>query len=548
MGIPAFYKHLMRTVSGLTKKRRSVAPDLLALDLNCAIYHCVRLQQQQTPFAERTRVSFERAVIDRTVAYIRQLDRHVVPHRLYVAVDGVAPMAKLKQQRMRRFKSAKGAEEEAAIKAAHLPIAARREGREGREGQERWDTNAITPGTEFMEHLTEALYAFQESQKERVVVSPADEPGEGEQKLMNYIRAHSIKDAVVYGLDADLIVLALYHHATRGATVDLLREETEFGGGVKVNTIGEEQFLYLDTTHLADVLVAQYAKEGAARTAFLVDFVGAMSLQGNDFVPHGMGLTIKNEGIERVLEFLRASPMPLVLLNEETKSVTYQRETLCLLVDRLAAEEEGQILTYSRKKLTARGGIGDTDLERALARYQDQPLDWRVEEALVRRVPVPGDARPRIQLRQDWASRYDWMAFGGANPAAVATAYCESLGWTLAYYSGAHVDSEWYYPWSLPPRFASLQAPLRALSSLPIPSATRPPLTPKEQLAMVLPASSYRLLPPEYKAVCARNPWAFPIAWPVTSLGRRFLWECEPMIPIVSPAQIRRWIAEIEDP
>jgi len=517
----------MRTVTGLTTKARTRAPDLLALDLNCAIYHCVRLEQQRTPYTAKARVAFEGAVVDRTIAYIKQLDKHVTPRAIYVAVDGVAPMAKLKQQRMRRFKSGQTAEEEAAIKAAFVkgPKAVK---------EERWDTNAITPGTEFMEKLTVALYKYQESQKERVVVSPADEPGEGEQKLMAHVRKNGVKDVVVYGLDADLIVLALYHHAVHGGTVDLLREETEFGGGVTMKG-DEEQFLYLNTTHLATTLYNNYAPTGRSRTAFLVDFVGSMSLQGNDFVPHGMGLTIKSEGIERVLGILKSIDSPLVTLSGTT--VAYNIETLRTVIDRLAAEEEGQILRYSLKKLSQRGGMGTTDIERALARYQDKPLEWRVEEMLL--------TKDR-KLQRGWAAQYDAMALDKTDDAC--TVYCEALGWTLAYYSGAPVDSEWYYPWPLPPRFASLQIHLRSLSSIPVPNEARPVLQPKEQLAMVLPASSYHLLPSEYKAICSRNPWAFPVVWPVSSLGRRYLWECEPILPIVSPSQIRRWIAEIEDP
>ena len=524
----------MRTVTGLTKARRARAPDLLALDLNCAIYHCVRLQQQLTPYTEASRGVYEQAVVDRTIAYIQQLDRYVGAAALYVAVDGVAPMAKLKQQRMRRFKSAVVAEEEAALK--------------GKGKEERWDTNAITPGTDFMEGLTRALYAFQERNKSRVAVSPADEPGEGEQKIMERLRNEERRDVVIYGLDADLIVLALYHHAVHGSTVDLIREETEFGGGgVKVDALGVEQFLYLDTTHLADVLYANYARDGRTRVQFVADFVGAMSLQGNDFVPHGMGLTIKLEGIERVLEILKSIETPLVLVSDD-KTASYRMETLRFVVDRLATEEEMQVLTYSRKKLTTRtGGMGATDVERALSRYQDQPLEWRVEEALVTRV-AGEESRGRFCLRFEWAKRYDELALEGAGPVVASALYCEALGWTLAYYSGVPVDTEWYYPWALPPRFASLRTHLRSLAAVPIPCTKRPALTPKQQLTMVLPASSFNLLPAEYKTICARNPWAFPVAWPVQSLGRRYLWECEPVIPIVTPSQIRMWIEEIYEP
>jgi 5'-3' exonuclease len=539
MGIPAFYKHLVQTVTGLTRKQRS-RPALLALDLNCAIYHCVRLQQTLTPYTVATASAFEAALVEKTVAYIRKLHRHVGSEQLYIAVDGVAPMAKLKQQRMRRFKSATGAEEEARVKAAA----------EGKRyvKAERWDTNAITPGTGFMDNLTRALYALQESDRARIRASPADEPGEGEQKIMAYLRAHpDLTDVVIYGLDADLIILALYHIAARGGVVDLIREETEFGGGVKTNTFGEEEYLYLDTKVLADVLYATYGQEQGL-PQFIAEFVGLMNLQGNDFVPHGMGLKIKDSGIERVLEIRKTLRRPLVLVDAETKYATYDKESLQQIIEVLAAEEPAHILKQSVKKLTQRGGMGKTEVERAMARYQDQPLNWRAEEVLVRRTGGGDTERPQYGLRDDWAARYDEEALGGAGGAIASVLYCESLGWTMAYYSGAPVDTEWYYPWPLPPRFASVNDALSRMTQIPVPATSRRPLLPREQLAMVLPESSFHLLPAELRKICDRNLWAFPVRWPVQSLGCRFLWECEPKIPIVTPSQIRTWIEDLYDP
>ena len=524
-------------MAGLTQKVRS-SPSLLALDLNCAIYHCVRLQQQVTPYKAGS--AFEDALVDRTIAYIRQLNHYVKASQLYIAVDGVAPMAKLRQQRMRRFKSAMGAEEEARVKAAA----------EGKRyvKEERWDTNAITPGTEFMEKLTKALYALQESNPATIRVSPADEPGEGEQKIMAHLRANpGLKDVVVYGLDADLIILALYHVASRGGTVDLIREETEFGGGVKTDILGEEQYLYFDTTVLATTLHSHYGSH-QSRSQFIADFVGLMSLQGNDFVPHGMGLKIRDGGIERVLEIRKTSSVPLVVVDPKTHYATYNKEALQQIVAVLAEEEPSHVLKQSAKKLTQRlGGMGKTEIERALSRYQDQPLEWRAEEALVVRRSIANSEKPQYVLRTNWATCYDEASLGGVNPTIASVVYCEALGWTMAYYSGAPVDTEWYYPWPLPPRFASIGEALQRMPHVPVPSTIRKLLAPKEQLAMVLPESSFHLLPLELRKICDRNPWAFPTRWPVHSLGRRFLWECEPMIPIVTPLQMRAWIEEIYD-
>jgi 5'-3' exoribonuclease 1 len=70
-------------------------------------------------------------------------------HVLYLAVDGVAPRAKMNQQRSRRFRSAKEAEVTAS------EIIAR--GGVNLESHKRFDSNCITPGTDFMLKLSIAM-------------------------------------------------------------------------------------------------------------------------------------------------------------------------------------------------------------------------------------------------------------------------------------------------------------------------------------------------------------------------------------------------------
>ena len=78
-----------------------------------------------------------------------------------MAIDGVAPRAKMNQQRARRFKSAQEAaekeEEEERMRAEWAG-----EGRSvppRKEGQA-FDSNTITPGTPFMDNLALFLRAF----------------------------------------------------------------------------------------------------------------------------------------------------------------------------------------------------------------------------------------------------------------------------------------------------------------------------------------------------------------------------------------------------
>ncbi len=514
-------------MAGLTSKTR-VRPAVFALDLNCAIYHCVRKVQQRYPYDPADRIRWESRLIDTVLAYIRQLTAVVNPTSVtYVAVDGVAPMAKIKQQRMRRFKSALAADEEARIKAEargvpYVP-------------QPRWDTNAITPGTAFMQALTSALRGFAAATS-RVVVSPADEAGEGEQKIMAFLRDASrpYADAVVYGLDADLIVLALWASNTSSTKVDLFREETEFNGSIKTDALDVEQFLFLDIGHLGVALHGAFAPAGTPQPTFIKDFVALMNLLGNDFVPHGMTLKIREGGVETLLGYYKTLRSP-VLLTKDSGAVRYNPAALAALFAAAAAGEAEAMAAAVTKKLRARVGSsrGGGPEEAALALYNDAPVTWGAERCLLSSAG---------SLHASWTATYDTEVFWGTDPNAAARAYLDGLAWTLAYYSGEPVNLEWYYPWFLPPRFATLAAAVGTGGALDPPSlSTEAPLRPIEQLAMVLPVSSFNLLPASYADLPRQHPHAWPTSWGVYSFGRRFLWECEPLIPLISPRQIRGW-------
>lgn len=83
--------------------------------------------------------------------YIDKLFFLIKPQKLFfMAIDGVAPRAKMNQQRSRRFRSAKEAETMEKLAASRGEVRL----------HERFDSNCITPGTEFMDRLHEALRYF----------------------------------------------------------------------------------------------------------------------------------------------------------------------------------------------------------------------------------------------------------------------------------------------------------------------------------------------------------------------------------------------------
>ena len=203
--------------------------DNLFIDFNQVVHNATHPTDRPVPTTRRAMFEEIFRVVDRLVCAVR-------PRRLLVlAIDGVAPRAKMNQQRARRFLAVQEREHE-RTQQAHRNAAYGLSAPESH-----FDHNAITPGSEFMQQVGEGLRHYCASKVARdeawrglaVVLSDASVPGEGEHKIMEMIRAQRTQpgydaDSVhcVYGLDADLIMLSLATHEPR---LYVLREEVLVG-------------------------------------------------------------------------------------------------------------------------------------------------------------------------------------------------------------------------------------------------------------------------------------------------------------------------------
>jgi 5'-3' exoribonuclease 2 len=495
------------------------------------MYYVLR---QQPPVSEAAsqaawEADFAKAIAD----YMREIILLARPTvGVYVSCDGVVCAAKRRQQRLRRFKGPWIAAAESAVKAqaGDTAAAASRSG---------WDQNALTPGTAFMAQLGTVLTRegarIAAREGIQVVVSTTAEPGEGEHKLLRAMRAltPAPRSCVIYGLDADLILLAMLLGTDTGAEVHLMREAQEFEVGGRGAEGAPAEWRCLSVRELTRVLLP--AGAGAAHVR---DFVCGMSLLGNDFLPRSLTKTVRDDGIPALIATLdhEVWTRGLHLVGRDG---TVQRDALAAIVGAWAATEDTDLLMAARdaaRAATRPAGIADSPAETAVREWSAQPARW----AAVTRLLIT-EGRPDGLARR--------LAIYGAWRPGSAANYCAGVAWVWDYYSGRPVDQGWVFEEHLPPLWTDVVAWLRGTDS---PVVLAPPIEHPEplpewlHLLAVLPMDSLRrLLPVTKHTLALSHPWYWPSQWSLFDVGRTQMWECEAVIPLIPERLLRSVVATV---
>lgn len=502
MGIPSYYKKLADHTKGLVVKNYPGNAAALFFDFNCLIYHVARRPNTTLPpYPGSDNDTWEALLLEDIVKYIVKVWQAVgSPSEVFIGVDGVVPMAKIKQQRLRRFKSVWLAKEEAK--------------------EVSWDTNCITPGTAFMKKLSKALHGLCSKHK-GWSYSGAEEPGEGEHKVMSRLRERPAdsKPIYIYGLDADLILLTLLNSKSPAF---LVREDSALGQ-VQLNGFGEEDYTFFSI----DVL-----KQTLPPSVDIITYVAGMTLLGNDFLPHSLSVKIKDEGHTVLVKTLESLKTPLV---EEKEGIFWiNHNTLHTIVSSWAEREDQRILSSFKKKAQMRGHVQET--------LDTKPVFWLVESPLINRGSDGWilDSSWRSVYHQSWLQcqrRSDIMN--------VCREYVFGLQWVIDYYTGQRsVDMQWCFSRLVPPLWSDLQHYLEYEEYKEIEPKSTLPIQPHEQLAMVLPMESWHFIQdPSLRTLPSILPQFWPSQFGFFSAGRIHMWECEPLLPVLMVDRIRHAVA-----
>ncbi len=320
MAVPKFYRWLYRNHKHVFGTRRPKRVSSLWMDLNSLIHQAAGkffgyaegvTDEYRENIAGKTIYELQQLVFteitDQITAIVELLD---VEEMLYIAVDGVAPLAKISQQRQRRY--------ETASKRKPKGV--------------QFDSNAITPGTPFMHELDNHIEAWIKKKRETlpntVIYSSYRSPGEGEHKIMDYIRSNSNQlnypgEHIIYGQDADLAMLSLLLPLEN---LQLMKIDGEYTNYISVDAMREA------------------IKEELLQPTAINDFIVLMFFIGNDFLPRQSSFDDIELGIDRLFEVYLKVNKPLTDKNGISWLVYSE------IIDGLAAVEKSLLEELSKIK------------------------------------------------------------------------------------------------------------------------------------------------------------------------------------------------------
>ena len=520
MGVPYFYSFIRRKrYTGVLRKNVPRYVSSFSLDANGIIHEQAQLvyaygagaNPQRRKLVEKADPKILEAEFYNAISVkLQSILNQVRPTEIFViAIDGVAPQAKIAQQRQRRFKS--------AIESGDI-IA--------------FDSNSITPGTDFMIRLDNFIQrwivSYQSTLPPKVIYSSHMVPGEGEHKIMDLMRSGEITGEgahVLYGMDADLIMLSMMAPLEH---ISLMRE---------------------DVTDVIDIDSYKKVIQEELKTPTAIhDYVVMMFTIGNDFLPHTPTLEDMEEAIETLKRVYIETNQPLTADGDiNWTGLTIYLEKLALEEPRLLHHEAIRDVKHPSRMLNA-ASVRTEKIEEGTVMTVGKKISFvtKVDYNTYRgawyqnALGPKGDISPFRKLVPD-------HKFGVTMDEVVdmCKQYLTGIAWIYNYYTKGTIaiNSDYVYRYHHTPLLFDVALVLKQLGKVDgyMAHANQVVLNPIHQLLSVLPIQSKKLLPREVTHLMNKDS---PIAdyYPVTAIiemdGKNADWQGIALIPFVDPARV----------
>lgn len=588
----------------LSPNPNGIEYDNLYLDMNGIIHPCCHPEHRKPPETEAEMMQAIFAYTDHIFAMIR-------PRRLlYLAIDGVAPRAKMNQQRARRFRAA----QEAEAKAREQEDASDDESFVVKGA---FDSNCITPGTPFMANVARAMRFYVQErisrepawQRIKVILSDSNVPGEGEHKIVDYIRRQRVAglesrlkaseealssggDAavpvydpnathVIYGLDADLIMLSMATHEPRFSVLreDVFAQEAEsraqtcrrckqpghFVKDCPVSVADDEggwekkPFIFLRIDILREYLQIEMSPTDLERA--IDDWIFLCFFVGNDFLPHLPSLEIREGAIDILIDIYKRVRLGGYICNgghvDMGRAETVMRELGRIepgIFRKRHDKEERRRANEARRKAQDRlqEAEGTLKLNQTAAQLiraeQERASTGGDYAATPSKRPAPGDGDEQAGRGEALPVPHDEIRFHepGAKEryyraklhdeslvASVVKSYVQGLAWVMRYYYQGCPSWSWYYPF----HYAPFASDLCDIDRIRIDFELGKPFRPFDQLMAVFPAASQSHVPEPFRHLMTNADSElidfYPTTFPVDMNGKRHAWQGVALLPFI---------------
>ena len=469
MGIPAYFSFIIKNHTRIIKSIDTLSQiDNLYMDCNSIIYDCFHSLEDKKSNVE---INIIKGVISKIKYYLQTIKPC---KKVILAFDGVAPVAKLEQQRTRRTRSQFLNEINSELIGSK---------------NDKWNTNAITPGTEFMKNLgTSIVKEFNNNDK---IIVDFFKPGEGEHKIFDYIRTnpkqHDNFNTIIYGLDADLIMLSI-NHLPICNNIYLFRETPEFIKSLD-SSLNPNKLYMIDIPLLTEQITIDMNNNNEVTTKQqknrIYDYIFICFLLGNDFMPHFPSINIRTNGIDILLDVYR-NTFGDTDKNLTNGSIIYWKN-FRQYIKKIAENEENYIKhEHIKRDKASKRFYGSKTNEDKEFKFTSIPSFDRVFEKFIN------------PFEEGWQKRYYKVLFNvdidDTRKKQICHNYLEALEWTFKYYNQGCYDWRWKYKYNYAPLFEDLIKFIPYFETEFIKKEPINPVSSSVQLAYVLPKISFNLL------------------------------------------------------
>ncbi len=552
MGVPGFFLWLWKKYksSNFVFSKKNIPDidkpiidniDYVLLDMNCMIHPVCFDTLKELDLKESDMISkeklerIEKKMMQNVIIYLEKTLEIAMPRKgIYLAIDGVAPVAKMKQQRLRRYKSINDKELFDKIRKKHkkdIPFF--------------WSNSAITPGTIFMENLTKMLNDWIVEYKKKndleIIFSSSDIPSEGEHKLLQFIRENQKTKSfnyVIYGLDADLIFLML---TTGLDNIYLMREENNMEHKKTENN--DVSFNFVSIRTMKQCIYSSMCYNNNNINNLIDDFIFICYLMGNDFLPHIPALDIYSGAIDKLLKIYVESfnENKCYIIDRKLEDYINSFAFFSFLIKLAETEELSIIENYGKKKKKSYCSSTDPfDIEM----HKIDNMNFKINDPIMLGNGTYKEWRTRFYQHYYHTELTDIDEFSKK----MAHHYMIGLKWVTIYYFDKCPAWDWFYPFDHAPFLNDMiidPTNINYFSKKSLgPFKLSTPLTPYEQLLTVLPKESNYLLPLELRKIML-NPNSsvahlYPTEFQLDLIGKKKYWMAHPILPMLEINLIRK--------